>query len=317
MPKQHSTGGKERLGQHHQARQPLLAMVAGRRCHGRHSTCTPARHEPGMAHTNNGAPSEFILLNGNQTCAILTWYILSQYKEQNKIKGNEYIIKTIVTTDLLEKIAEGYNIEYFNVLTGFKFFAELIRNNEGKKKFIGGGEESYGYLPGEHVRDKDAVASCALIAEATAWAKSRGMSLYELLLDIYVKYGLYKEKLVNIVRKGSDGAAEIKEMMAGYRNKPPRTINNSEVIRINDYNEQISHDILLGKKQRIDLIKSDVLQFFLEDGSKISVRPSGTEPKIKFYFSVSTNLESVEKFEEKNRELDQRIDYIIKDMKLL
>jgi phosphoglucomutase len=260
---------------------------------------------------------EFILLNGNQTCAILTWYILSQYKERKKIKGNEYIIKTIVTTDLLEKIAEGYNIEYFNVLTGFKFFAELIRNNEGKKKFIGGGEESYGYLPGEHVRDKDAIASCALVAEATVWAKSRGMSLYELLLDIYIKYGLYKEKLVNIVRKGSEGAAEIKQMMAGYRNNPPKAINNSVVVMINDYNEQTSLDVSSGKKKRIDLIKSDVLQFFLQDGTKISVRPSGTEPKIKFYFSVNTHLESVEKFEDKNTELDNRIDNIIKDMKLL
>ena len=145
---------------------------------------------------------EFILLNGNQTGVILIWYILSQFKERNKYKGNEYIIKTIVTTDLMERIAEGYNVEYYNVLTGFKFFAELIRENEGTKKYIGGGEESYGFLPGDYVRDKDAVSSCALAAEATAWAKSRGMSLYELLIDIYLKYGFYKEKLINIVRKG-------------------------------------------------------------------------------------------------------------------
>ena len=260
---------------------------------------------------------EFILLNGNQTAAILIWYILSQYSERKKYKGNEYIIKTIVTTDLLERIAEGYKVEYFNVLTGFKFFAELIRENEGKKKYIGGGEESYGFLPGEYVRDKDAVASCALVAEAAAWAKSRGKSLYELLLDIYLQFGFYKEKLHNIVRKGKEGAEEIKIMMTGYRNNPPEKINNSRVIMINDYEKQISHDILRGTKTAIDLSKSDVLQFFLEDGTKISVRPSGTEPKIKFYFSVNGKLTSLDKFDETENILDQRISDIIEDMKLL
>jgi phosphoglucomutase len=259
---------------------------------------------------------EFILLNGNQTGVILIWYILSQFKARNKYKGNEYIIKTIVTTDLIERIAEGYNVEYFNVLTGFKFFAELIRENERTKKYIGGGEESYGFLPGDYVRDKDAVSSCALAAEATAWAKSLGMSLYELLLDIYLKYGFYKEKLINIVRKGKEGAGEIRVMMTSYRNNPPKTINNSQVIKINDYETRISHDILRGKKSEISLIKSDVLQFFLSDGTKISVRPSGTEPKIKFYFSVNTKLASVEKFEDAERFLDKRINDIISDMKL-
>jgi phosphoglucomutase len=259
---------------------------------------------------------EFILLNGNQTGVLLVWYILSQYKERNKYKGNEYIIKTIVTTDLIEKIAEAYNVEFFNVLTGFKFFAELIRENEGTKKYIGGGEESYGFLPGDYVRDKDAVSSCALAAETTAWAKSKGMSLYELLLDIYVKYGFYKEKLINIVRKGKEGADEIRAMMKGYRVNPPERINNSRVIMINDYEKQVSHDILSGTKTSIDLIKSDVLQFFLADGTKISVRPSGTEPKIKFYFSVNTKLASADKFEETEKILDQRISDIIKDMKL-
>jgi phosphoglucomutase len=260
---------------------------------------------------------EFILLNGNQTCVLLVWYILSQFKERNKYKGNEYIIKTIVTSNLLEKIAEGYKVEYYNVLTGFKFFAELIRKNEGKKLYIGGGEESYGFLPGEYVRDKDAVASCALAAEAAAWSKSKGMSLYELLIDIYVKYGLYKEKLINIVRKGKEGADEIKAMMTGYRNNPPKAINNSRVLMINDYEMQISHDFIKGTKSPIDLVKSDVLQFFLEDGSKISVRPSGTEPKIKFYFSVNTTLNSVAKFEETEKILNSRIADIIKDMKLI
>lgn len=260
---------------------------------------------------------EFILLNGNQTGVLLVWYILSQFKERKKYRGNEYIIKTIVTSDLIERIAEGYNVEYFNVLTGFKFFAELIRKNEGSKKYIGGGEESYGFLPGDYVRDKDAVASCALVAEAAAWSKSKGMSLYELLLDIYIQYGFYKEKLINIVRKGKEGADEIKAMMTGYRNNPPEKINNSRVIKINDYEKQISYDILKGSETRIDLTKSDVLQFFLGDGSKISIRPSGTEPKIKFYFSVNTKLESADKFEETESILDNRISDIIKDMKLI
>jgi phosphoglucomutase len=216
----------------------------------------------------------------------------------------------------MERIAEGYNVEFFNVLTGFKFFAELIRENEGKKKYIGGGEESYGFLPGDFVRDKDAVSSCALAAEATAWSKSKGMSLFELLIDIYVKYGFYKEKLINIVRKGKEGAGEIKAMMTEYRNNPPKKINNSKVIRIDDYELQVSYDIAKGTKTKIDLIKSDVLQFFLEDGTKISVRPSGTEPKIKFYFSVNTKLASSDKFEETEKILDNRITDVIKDMKL-
>ena len=259
---------------------------------------------------------EFILLNGNQTGVILIWYILSQYKEKKKYKGNEYIIKTIVTSDLIEKIAEGFNVEYFNVLTGFKFFAELIRENEGTKKYIGGGEESYGFLPGDYVRDKDAVGSCALAAEVTAWAKSNDMSLFELLLDIYVKFGFYKEKLINIVRKGKEGADQIKAMMTEYRNNPPKKINNSQVVKLNDYERQVSYDILKGTKTSLSMLKSDVLQFFLADGTKISVRPSGTEPKIKFYFSVNTKLPSLNNFEETEKFLGKRIADIIDDMKL-
>jgi phosphoglucomutase len=167
------------------------------------------------------------------------------------------------------------------------------------------------------VRDKDAVASCALAAEATAWAKSNGISLYELLIDIYVKYGFYKEKLINIVRKGKEGADEIKAMMNGYRNDPPEKINNSRVVIVNDYETQVSQDILNGTKTNINLIKSDVLQFILADGTKISVRPSGTEPKIKFYISVNTKLYSSDKFEETEKILDKRIQDIISDMKLL
>ena len=259
---------------------------------------------------------EFVLLNGNQTGVLLTYYILSQFREKKKYKGNEYIIKTIVTTDLMDRIAEKHEVTCYNVLTGFKFFAELIRNLEGKEKYIGGGEESYGFLPGDYVRDKDAVASCALVAEAAAWAKSRGKSLYEMLIDIYIEYGLYREKLINIVRKGAEGANEIKAMMVAYRNNPPKSINNSKVVKINDYETLMSTYCISGEKSKIDLLKSDVLQFFLEDGSKISVRPSGTEPKIKFYFSVNTELESADKFEEIKKLLNQRIQGIITDLKL-
>jgi phosphoglucomutase len=260
---------------------------------------------------------EFVLLNGNQTGTLLTWYILSQFREKNKYKGNEYIIKTIVTTDLLDQIAEKHKVKCYNVLTGFKFFAELIRNLEGKEKYIGGGEESYGYLPGDYVRDKDAVASSALIAEVAAWAKSRGKTLYELLADIYSEYGFYKEKLINIVRKGKEGAEEIRAMMTGYRNNPPETINSSRVVKINDYELLLSTNCITGTKTRIDLLRSDVLQFFLEDGTKISVRPSGTEPKIKFYFSVNTKLVSADKLDETEKLLDKRIADILKDMNLV
>jgi phosphoglucomutase len=259
---------------------------------------------------------DFVLLNGNQTCVILLYYIITQYRERKMIKGNEYIIKTIVTSDLIDTIALKNKIECYNVLTGFKFFADLIRKLEGKKKYIGGGEESYGFLPGEYVRDKDSVASCALVAEIAAWAKSKGKTLYEVLIDIYLEYGLYKEKLINIVRKGADGAAEIKAMMKGYRTSPPVEINGSRVVRINDYLSLVSTDCISGKQTSIDLLQSDVLQFFLEDGSKISVRPSGTEPKIKFYFSVNTKLGSEAEFVETEKLLDKRIQDIITDMKL-
>jgi len=259
---------------------------------------------------------EFVLLNGNQTGVLLIYYILSQFREKNRYSGNEYIIKTIVTTDLMDRIAERYKVKCYNVLTGFKFFAELIRNLEGKEKYIGGGEESYGFLPGDYVRDKDAVASCALVAEAAAWAKSRGKTLYQMLIDIFLEYGLYREKLINVVRKGAEGASEIKAMMVAYRNNPPKSINSSKVVKINDYETLESTDVLTGKKAKINLVKSDVLQFFLEDGSKISVRPSGTEPKIKFYFSVNCTLNSESAHEETEKKLDQRIEGIIRDLKL-
>jgi len=259
---------------------------------------------------------EFVLLNGNQTGALLTWYIISQKKQRGQLKGNEYIISTIVTSDLLGRIAEQNGVECYYVLTGFKFFAELIRELEGKKKYIGGGEESFGYLPGDYVRDKDAVASCALIAETAAWAADNGKTLWGLLLDIYAEYGLYREKLVNVVRKGAEGAAEIKKMMEDFRNTPPSEIAGSRVVKTDDYLRSISIDTMSGKTTPLHLQKSNVLQFFLADGTKISVRPSGTEPKIKFYFSATSGLEKVSDFEAAWQALEERIDKIIKGLHL-
>jgi phosphoglucomutase len=259
---------------------------------------------------------EFVLLNGNQTGALLTWYIITQKKQKGELRGNEYIINTIVTSDLLDRIAEKNGVKNYNVLTGFKFFAALIRDLEGKEKYIGGGEESFGYLPGDYVRDKDGISSCALVAETAAWALDHGKSLWELLLDIYAEYGLYREKLVNVVRKGADGAAEIKAMMEGYRANPPAIIAGSKVVRIADYLKLITTDIETGKQTPLLLPQSDVLQFFLADRTKISVRPSGTEPKIKFYFSANTVLADTEHFDAEWKNLDDRINAIIKAMKL-
>lgn len=259
---------------------------------------------------------EFILLNGNQTGALLTWYIISQKRQHGELKGNEYIIYTIVTSDLLESIAARNGVKSYKVLTGFKFFAELMRDLEGKEKYIGGGEESFGYLAGDYVRDKDGVSAITLIAETAAWARDNGKSLWELLLDIYAEYGLYREKLVNVVRKGAEGAAQIKAMMEGYRNNPPAIIAGSKVDRIDDYLNLVSTDTATGKRTPLSLQKSDVLQFFLADGTKISVRPSGTEPKIKFYFSAKTEMDDVTRFEEHWQKLEERIDSIVTDMEL-
>ncbi len=259
---------------------------------------------------------EFILLNGNQTATLLIYYLLTKWSEKSMFTGKEYVAKTIVTTDLLNEIAEDYGIEHFDVLTGFKFIADLIKRNEGKKLFIAGCEESYGYMVGEFVRDKDAVISCALIAEIAAWAEDQGKSMYELLIDIYAKYGIYKEKLLNIVKKGKAGADEIRKIMDRFRSNPPETINNSPVMLIHDYLKQQTYDLLSHLKYDITLPKSNVLQFILKDGSKISMRPSGTEPKIKFYFSVKEELNNVSDFDAVNSVLDNRIEGIIESLKI-
>jgi phosphoglucomutase len=259
---------------------------------------------------------KFIILNGNQTASLLINYLLTKWSEKGKLKGKEYIVKTIVTTELLAEIASKYKVPCYDVLTGFKYIADIIKQKEGKMTFIGGGEESYGYLAGEFVRDKDAIISCSLIAETSAWAKDQGKSMYEMLLEIYREFGFYKERLLSVTKKGKEGAEEIRRMIEEYRSNPPKTINGSKVIKIADYELHEERDMDRGITNRIDLPKSDVLQFFTEDGSKISVRPSGTEPKIKYYFSVKGKLDSVEGFDKVSRQLDERIEAIMKDLQV-
>ena len=259
---------------------------------------------------------KLILLNGNQTAALLIYYLLHKWDEAGKLDGKQYIVKTIVTSEILNEIAERYSVSYYDVLTGFKYIADIIKRNAGVKTFIGGGEESYGYLAGEFVRDKDAVMSCALIAEIAAWAKDNGKSLYELLIDIYADFSFYKESLISVVKKGKSGAEEIAEMMENFRSKPPHSINNSDVVLVHDYLKQQTVDMISQKRHPIQLPVSNVLQFVLADGSKISIRPSGTEPKIKFYFSVKTKLENKADFEAANKGLDDQIENIIQSMRL-
>jgi phosphoglucomutase len=259
---------------------------------------------------------ELILLNGNQTAALLLYYILRKWKENGKLQGQEYIVKTIVTSELLKDIADHFNVPSFDVLTGFKWIAELIRLEEGKMTFIAGGEESYGYMIGDFVRDKDAVSSCAMIAETAAWAADQGKTLFDILQDIYVEFGFYKESLLSVVKKGKAGAEQIEQMMAGYRDDPPLSINNSKVIMIKDYLKSKSINLAEGNEEVIGLPKSNVLQFFLEDGSKISVRPSGTEPKIKFYFGVRDKLHNKEEYLSTNKMLDNKLADIVKSMQL-
>ena len=259
---------------------------------------------------------EYILLNGNQAASLLIFYLLSQWKAKGNITGKEFIVKTIVTTELLKDMGDDFGVETFDVLTGFKFIAEIIRKLEGQKKFIGGGEESYGYLVGDFVRDKDAVISCCMFAETAAWAAEQGKTLYELLIEIYSRYGLYLEKLISITKKGISGAEEIQEMMKNYREQPPTEINGLQVVEIRDYLLHTSTNMISKEQSFISLPKSDVLQFFLAGGSKITVRPSGTEPKIKFYFGVKGKLESIAQYEKNNAALESKVEEIIMAMGL-
>jgi phosphoglucomutase len=257
---------------------------------------------------------KLVLLNGNQAATLLIYYLLEKWRENGKLTGNEYIVKTIVTSEILFDIADKYEVEHFDVLTGFKYIADIIKELEGVKTFIGGGEESYGYLVGEFVRDKDAVSSCAMIAEVAAWAADKDVGLFDLLKNIYKEFGFYKEDLVSVVRKGKAGAEEIQKMMDGFRNSPPEILNNSKLVKVKDYLSGVEKDVVSGIEKKINLPKSNVLQFFTEDGSKISVRPSGTEPKIKFYFGLKASLPGVGEFEQVNDFLTQRIEQIKKDL---
>lgn len=259
---------------------------------------------------------KFVLLNGNQAASILIYYLLTRWNELKKLTGKEFIVKTIVTTELLAKIAEKYKVEYFDVLTGFKYIADIIKQYEGTKTFIGGGEESYGYLVGDFVRDKDAVIACTMIAEATAWAAEKGKSLYQLLKEIYIEFGVYKEKLLSLTKKGISGVEEIKAMMKQFRDEPPKEIAGSKLVEIRDYKDGIAKDLINGKTSKINLPKSDVLQFFTEDNSKISVRPSGTEPKIKFYFGVKADLDKPENVDKVESELNNKLEMIVKSLNL-
>ena len=262
---------------------------------------------------------DYVLLNGNQTLVLLMCYQLTRWAELGKITGKEFVVKTIVTSMMPDAVAEHFGVKCYNCLTGFKYIAKIIREQEGLTKYIGGGEESFGYLPGDFVRDKDGVAAITLVAEAAAWARdTMSITLYEWLQQLYVKYGFFREGLVNVVRKGKDGAAEIQQMMVDYRQTPPTSILGSPVVKILDYKTLEELDVRTGEKKPIDGIedKSNVLQWITEDGTKVSVRPSGTEPKIKFYFGVKAKLESVDKFDETLAALDQKIEDIKAELKL-
>ena len=262
---------------------------------------------------------EYVLLNGNQTLVLLMCYQLTRWAELGKITGKEFVVKTIVTSMMPDAVAKHFGVKCYNCLTGFKYIAKIIREQEGLTKYIGGGEESFGYLPGDFVRDKDGVAAITLVAEAAAWARdTMGITLYEWLQQLYVKYGFFREGLVNVVRKGKDGAAEIQQMMVDYRANPPKSLLGSEVVKILDYKTLEELDVRTGERKPIEGIddKSNVLQWLTEDGTKVSVRPSGTEPKIKFYFGVKSKLESVDKFDETLAMLDAKIEALKAELKL-
>lgn len=254
------------------------------------------------------------LLNGNQANTVLTIYLLERWKKAGKLTGNEFIGSTIVTSDIFFDIANLYGIECKVGLTGFKWIADMISKFEGKQAFIGGGEESFGFLVGDFVRDKDSVTSALLAVEVGAWAKSIGSSFYNELLKAYTKVGFYKEHLVSLVKKGISGAEEITKMMVDFREKPPKKIDGSRVARMDDYNSSISTNLITGEKTEIKIPKSNVIILYTEDGTKIAARPSGTEPKIKFYISVKTTLENVDAYNEKDKTQATKIQRIVKEL---
>jgi len=259
---------------------------------------------------------EWVLMNGNQTAVLAFNYLLEARKEKGIAQPNDMIITTIVTTGMVDELAKGNNVACYRVLTGFKWIAEMIRLKEGKENYIVGGEESFGLMIGDKIRDKDAVSAVALLCEMAAYEKEKGRTLFEKLVELYIKYGFYKEHLISITKKGMDGQQQIAAMMQGYREHPPKEINGARVVKILDYQSSKALDVLTGDITDIHLPKSNVLQFVTEDGSLISARPSGTEPKIKFYFSVKEKLESAAQYDAVEKILDTKIANIIADMKL-
>lgn len=268
----------------------------------------------GVAVRNN--QNEIQLLNGNQTMLMMTDFLLKQWKAKGKIKGKEFIATTIVSTPMLNKLADTYKVDNKIVLTGFKWIAKLIKDFP-ELDFIGGGEESFGFMVGDFVRDKDAVTSTLLACEIAAIAKSNGSSFYKELLKLYVEHGCFKEKLVSLTKKGIEGAQEIKQMMTNARENPLKIVNGAKVVKIEDYDLSVSNNLITGKKTNINIPKSNVIIYYLEDGSQVALRPSGTEPKIKFYVSVNSTLDAVENFKNTEIQLDAKADAILKDMKLI
>ena len=251
---------------------------------------------------------EWILVNGNQTAMMLVYYLVKRWSELGKITGKEYLVKTIVTTELIATMAKKFNVPYFDCYTGFKWIAAIIREQEGKMQYIGGGEESYGFLCQDFVRDKDAVSACTMIAEVAAWAKDNGKTVYELIQDIYLEFGFSKEKGISVVKKGKSGAEEIKQMMSGFRVAPPKELAGSQVVVIKDYSTLRMIDVLAGKTESMEMPESsNVLQYFTADGTKVSVRPSGTEPKIKFYIEVKLPIASRADYDAVNAAAEEKV----------
>lgn len=259
---------------------------------------------------------EWVLMNGNQTAVLAFNYVMEARKTKGIAKPNDMVITTIVTTGMINRIAQANGVTCYNVLTGFKWIAEMIREKEGKENYVIGGEESFGLMIGDRIRDKDAVSAVALLCEMAAYEKEKGRTLFEKLIDLYVQNGFYKEDLISITKKGMDGQQQIAAMMEGYRKDPPKNIHGSDVVELLDYELRKGKNLKTGKEWEIKLPKSNVLQFILEDGTKISARPSGTEPKIKFYFSVNTQLKNAADFDKVNKELEEKIKGIIASMKL-
>lgn len=260
------------------------------------------------------AKGEYQLLNGNQIGSLLTYYVLSSKKDKGELKLNDFVVKTIVTSSLISDIAESYNIKYYDTLTGFKYIGEVITRELGRENYLVGGEESYGFLVGDLVRDKDAINSCAFIAEMVAYFKNKGKSLFEVLVDLYVKYGFYYEKLISLTKVGKAGADEIKQMMIDLRTNMPKTLGGIAVAEVRDYENRIATNLSSGETSVINLPKSNVLQFITVDGDVISARPSGTEPKIKFYCSVKETLVDENGYDEVAIKLEEKVANIMSDI---